>query len=158
MGSASSAHSAWLGTSHGVRWHRPQRRRPGALAVVSLTWMGFRSQEKEWEQEDQQGGQALHQPKQELFSPLKWAPQGWWVPSSFPRSPFPCDPASNTLCRMRLRPSQCQRLQSIWPARCCFKWRMGLSQNRGFKHLQPLGKFASRFYGFALSLLHFILT
>lgn len=52
----------------------------------------------------------------------------------------------------------CQCLQSIWPARCCFKLRMGLSQNSGFKHLQPLGKFASQLYGFALSLLHFILT
>lgn len=66
--------------------------------------------------------------------------------------------SSNTLCRMRLHLSSCQRLQSIWPARCCFKLRMGLSQNLGFKHLQTLGKFASQFYGFALSLLHFSLT
>lgn len=57
-----------------------------------------------WEQEDQQGGQALHELKQEVCSPLKWAPQGWWelCPSmqlqipAFLHSPFPCDLASCT--------------------------------------------------------------
>lgn len=49
---------------------------------------------------------------------------------------------------MRLHLSKCQRLQSIWPARCCFKLRMVLSQNLWFKHLQTLGKFVSQFYGF----------
>lgn len=89
------------GVGPGVQWHRPQCQRlsPWHLCpdfVSVLERVG-------WEQEDQQGGQALHESSQEVCSPLKWAPQGWWelcpsvqlqIPASL-HSPFLCDLASS---------------------------------------------------------------
>lgn len=176
MGSASSGHSAWLGrswtvwcsdTGHGARdpvswqlcpwvgWGLGLRKRIGArtrgsAGRTSATWTKAGGLFFEVSATGMVGAGSLRAA----------------ATSSFPAFTLPVWPgflhggsvSPNTLCRMRIHLSQCQRLQSIWPARCCFKLRMGLSQNLGFKHLQILGKFASQFHGFALSLLHFCLT